>query len=328
MRVSGLEAASHLERVAERRVLVLDGALGTEIARLGLGEAEYRGSRFARHPVPLAGDHDLLVLTAPSVVTSLHRAYLEVGCDVLKTATFNANRFSQAAYRLESLIYELNRTAAELARAVAAEFEARDGRARFVAGVLGPSPYCTPRGDGAPGRIAFREAYAEQARGLIDGGAELLLLETVTSCEALEVSLEGVRLAAREAGRQVPVSVSLAVVDAEGRTPSGERLEEFAPLLRGTPLFSAGLNCSLGATAMRPFLERLRVFYEGRSSVHPSAGLPLPGGRYALDPELFAEVTSGLVRDGLASVVGGCCGTTPEHLARLVERVRAFSPRG
>jgi 5-methyltetrahydrofolate--homocysteine methyltransferase len=324
---------SGLEREAERRVLVLDGAMGTELERFGLTEAAYRGSRFADHPRPLASNHDLLVLSAPSVVLAVHRAYLEAGCDLIQTATFNSNRFSQAAYGLESIVYELNLRAAELARAAVDEFSERDeARPRFVVGTLGPSPQLlgriTLQGETSLDREAYASAYAEQARGLIDGGADLLLLETVTCSVTLEACLLGVTRAMDQRGRRLPLSVSLALVDERGRTPSGETLDDFLPLLRRTELFSIGLNCSLGARAMRPQLELLGARFDGRKSVHPSAGLPGPDGRYPETPELFSEVVSELATDRLARIVGGCCGTTPAHLRWLAERVRALEAPG
>jgi 5-methyltetrahydrofolate--homocysteine methyltransferase len=308
--------------------LLLDGALGTEIARLGLREEEYRGAAFAGHPCPLSGNHDVLASSAPSVLSAVHRAYLEAGCDVIETATFNSNRFSQEAYGLESLVYELNLRAAQVARSVADEFTAREpGTPRFVAGALGPSPLLLSRisrkGEDGPDAEQFCEAYAEQARGLIDGGCDLLLLETVTCSRTLEACLAGLARAMRERGRRLPLSISLALVDERGRTPSGETLDDFMPVLRAAEPFSVGLNCSLGANAMRPFLSALRARFEGVVSVHPSAGLPGPDGRYAETPEIFADAVSALARDGLARIVGGCCGTTPAHLRLLAERVRA-----
>jgi 5-methyltetrahydrofolate--homocysteine methyltransferase len=320
-----------IEARAEGRVLLLDGAMGTEVGRIGLLENDYRGSRFAAHPRALSGNHDLLALSAPSVLTAVHRAYLEVGCDVIQTATFNANRFSQAAYGLEALAYEMNLRAAALARAVADEFSERDPeKPRFVAGTLGPSPHLlsriTAQGEGAPGERDYRAAYAEQARALIDGGADLLLLETVTCRRTLEACLGGVEEARRASGRAVPISISLALVDREGRTPSGEGLVDFLPSMGAARPFSVGLNCSLGARAMRPFLSALRERVGGLVSVHPSAGLPDLDGRYGETPELFAELVSELARDGLASIVGGCCGTTPAHLRLLGERLRGLAP--
>jgi 5-methyltetrahydrofolate--homocysteine methyltransferase len=307
--------------------------MGTEIARIGLREGDFRGSRFASHHRLLAGNHDVLALTAPSVLEAVHRAYLEAGCDIIETATFNANRFSQAAYGLESLVYEINLRSAEIARAVAAEFTERDGaKPRFVAGALGPSPFLlsriTTQGDEVPDAEAYREAYAEQARALIDGGCDLLLLETVTCSRTLEACLAGVDSASRATGKALPLAISLALVDLSGRTPSGEEIDAFVPVVRAAKPFSVGLNCSLGAIAMRPFLERVRTCFDGVVSVHPSAGLPGPDGRYAETPELFADAVSELSRDGLASIVGGCCGTTPAHLRLLAERVRALATVG
>jgi 5-methyltetrahydrofolate--homocysteine methyltransferase len=329
--MTGTRPSRSLEQQAEDRVLLLDGALGTEIARLGLREEEYRGGPFAGHPRPLSGNHDVLACSAPSILRAVHRAYLEVGCDVIETATFNSNRFSQAAYGLETFVYELNLRAAELARSVADEFTARaKGAPRFVAGALGPSPFLLSRitstGEGAPDAEQFRDAYAEQARGLIDGGCDLLLLETVTCSRTLTACLDGVTRAMGEAARRLPLSISLALVDERGRTPSGETLDDFMPVLRAAQPFSIGLNCSLGARAMRPFISALRARFDCVVSVHPSAGLPGPDGRYAETPEIFADAVGDLVRDGLARVVGGCCGTTPAHLRLLSERVRALEP--
>ena len=320
-----------LEQQARDRVLLLDGALGTEIARLGLREEQYRGEPFAGHLWPLSGNHDVLATSAPSILKAVHRAYLEAGCDVIETASFNSNRFSQAVYGLESRVYELNLHAAAVARSVADEFTARDPRApRFVAGALGPSPFLLSRrtasGDGVPDAEQFREAYAEQARGLIDGGCDLLLLETVTCSRTLEACLAGVSEAVRALARPLPLSISLALVDERGRTPSGETLDDFLPVIRAAQPFSVGLNCSLGARAMRPLVSALRDRFDGVVSVHPSAGLPGPGGRYAETPEIFADLVGELARDGLARIVGGCCGTTPAHLRLLAERVRALSP--
>jgi len=309
--------------------------MGTMIQRSGLSEADYRGDRFAAHPRDLRGNHDVLSLTRPDLVVAVHRAYLDAGADIIETNTFNAQAISQADYGLESAIHELNVAAARLARQAADEFTARTpDRPRFVCGVLGPTNRTASLSpdvsDPAFRNVTFVElaaAYRAQAEGLLDGGVDLLMIETVFDTLNAKAALFAVRGLLDERGVQVPLIVSGTITDASGRTLSGQTVEAFWNSVRHGELFAVGLNCALGAAQLRPHLEELSRLAELPVSCHPNAGLPNAFGGYDQTPGEMAELIAEFAARGFVNIVGGCCGTTPEHIRALVAAVAGVAPR-
>jgi 5-methyltetrahydrofolate--homocysteine methyltransferase len=326
---------AELRAALARRVLVLDGAMGTMIQSYGLAERDFRGERFRDHPKELRGNNDLLTLTRPDVVTEIHRAYLEAGADLLETNTFNAQAISQADYGLVALSYELNVAAARLARGVADEVTARDpARPRFVIGVLGPTNRTASLSpdvnDPAYRNVTFAQladAYRTQAEGLLDGGADLLMVETVFDTLNCKAALFALRGLLQERGVDVPLMVSGTITDASGRTLSGQTVEAFWNSIRHAGLFSVGLNCALGAAQLRPYVEELSRRADLPVSCHPNAGLPNAFGGYDQTPEAMAELLGEFARSGLVNLIGGCCGTTPAHIRAIAEAVAGVAPR-
>jgi 5-methyltetrahydrofolate--homocysteine methyltransferase len=323
-----------LSTLLAQKIMVLDGAMGTLIQRQGFGEADYRGGRFSGHPRDLKGNHDLLVLTQPEAVGAGHSAYLEAGADVIETCTFSAQRISQADYGLEELGYELNLEAARIARRAADEWSARTpDKPRYVAGAMGPTnrtlSLAVDVNDPGHRTLTFdqvRLAYSEQIRGLLDGGVDLLLAETVFDTLMLKACLVAVMEAFEERGRKWPLMISV-TVDRTGRTLSGQTLEAFwASIAHADPL-SVGINCSLGAREMRPFLRDLARVAPVFISAYPNAGLPNALGGYDEEPAMTAELLQGFAGDRLVNLVGGCCGTTPEHVAAIAQAVSGLPPR-
>ena len=324
-----------LQEAIRRRILVLDGAMGTMIQTYGLAEADFRGERFAHHPRPLAGDNDLLSLTRPDVIGAIHRAYFEAGADIAETNTFNSTRISQADYGLESAVYDLNLAAARLLREAADEFTARTpDQPRFVAGVLGPtnrtasiSPDVNNPGFRNVSFDELAEAYREQARGLLDGGVDLLMVETIFDTLNAKAALFAIQDVLRERGLDVPIMVSGTITDASGRTLSGQTPEAFWYSVSHASPFSIGLNCALGAKQLRPHLEEIARVANRYVSCHPNAGLPNAFGGYDETPETMATLLREFGRAGLLNIVGGCCGTTPAHVRSIAEAVRDLPPR-
>ena len=326
---------NRLHEALAERILLLDGGLGTMIQRYGLGEEDYRGERFAAWPTQLKGCNDLLALTRPDVVGEIHEKYLLAGADIVTTDSFNANAVSLADYGLEGHAYEIARAAAEVARRAADAFTRRNPRKpRFVAGSMGPTNRTDSRSadvnDPAAREVTFRQladAYAEQARGLIDGGADILLVETVFDTLNAKAALYAIDGLAAERGRKLPVMVSGTLADASGRTLSGQTVEAFAASMAHAGLLSIGFNCAYGAKQLLPYLERLAAVAETRISAHPNAGLPNVMGGYDETPAMFAEDVGEYLRRGLVNIVGGCCGTTPEHIFELAKIVGDYAPR-
>ena len=321
-----------------QRILVLDGAMGTMVQRHGLNEDDFRGGRFAAWNVPLKGCNDVLVLTRPDVISGIHEAYLEAGADIISTDSFNANAISMADYGLQEFVYELNRTAAALARAAADKFTS--GKPRFVAGSMGPTnrtaALAANADDPAARDVTFTElaeAYYEQARGLVDGGTDVLLVETIFDTLNAKAALfaisrlNGERKASGGPDAEIPVMASGTIADTSGRTLSGQTIEAFYASLAHGNLLSIGLNCAFGARQMLPYLERLSEAAQCRISTHPNAGLPNLSGGYDETPAMFAADIEEFLRRGIVNIVGGCCGTTPEH-TRLVAAIAArYTPR-
>ncbi len=323
-----------LDTAAAERILVLDGAMGTLIQQYALSEAEFRGERFAGHGRDLRGDNDLLSLTRPDIISAIHAAYLDAGADVIETNTFNATAISQADYGLAGLAREMNVAAARLARAAADAAEARDGRPRWVAGALGPtnrtasiSPDVADAGARNVRFEELRSAYVEAASGLIEGGADLLLVETIFDTLNAKAAIFALEEVFETTGLRLPVMLSGTIVDLSGRTLSGQTPEAFWYSVRHARPWSIGLNCALGAAALRPFVEELGRVADVRVTAYPNAGLPNELGGYDEAPDQTAGVLAGFARDGLVNLVGGCCGTTPAHVRAVAAVVHDISPR-
>jgi 5-methyltetrahydrofolate--homocysteine methyltransferase len=321
-------------RLLGERVLVLDGAMGTVIQSYKLGEADYRGERFADWPRDLKGNNDLLVLTRPDVIGEIHRRYFESGADIVETNTFNSNAPSQADYGTEAHVRELNLAAAQIARRVADEVAARTGRPRFVAGALGPtnrtaslSPKVSDPGYRNVDFDQLAATYAEATRALVEGGVDLILIETVFDTLNAKAALFAVRSVLDELGLDLPIAVSGTITDASGRTLSGQTVEAFWNSIRHARPTIVGLNCALGAKQLRPYVEELARIADCYVCAYPNAGLPNAFGEY---DETACE-TAALVREfassGFVNVLGGCCGTTPEHIAHIAEAVAGLPPR-
>ncbi|MEL4889954.1 homocysteine S-methyltransferase family protein [Xanthomonas protegens] len=347
------QRAEALLQALSERILIIDGAMGTMIQRHGLQEADYRGERFAEgydaqavhvhgpgcdhapQGHDLKGNNDLLLLTRPEVIAEIHRAYLDAGADLLETNTFNATSISQADYHLEHLVYELNKAGAQVARACCDAVEAlTPDRPRFVIGVLGPtsrtasiSPDVNDPGFRNTSFDELRATYREAIDGLIDGGADTLMVETIFDTLNAKAALYAIEEVFDARGGRLPVMISGTITDASGRTLSGQTAEAFyASVAHGRPL-SVGLNCALGAKDLRPHVETLARIADGYVSAHPNAGLPNAFGEYDETPEEMAATLREFAESGLLNLVGGCCGTTPAHIRAIAEAVRGLPPR-
>ncbi len=329
------DATDALTSALRERVLVLDGAMGTMIQARQLSEADYRGARFADHPSDLRGNNDLLSLTQPDVIREIHEAYLEAGADLVETNTFNAQRISLADYGMADLAYEMNVAAAALARrACDAVGERTPDRPRWVLGTLGPTnrtaSISPDVNDPAARNVTFDElveAYLEQARGLVDGGADVLLVETIFDTLNAKAAIFALETLFEEHDRRWPVMISGTITDASGRTLSGQVTEAFWYSVRHARPLAIGLNCALGAGELRPYVAELSRIADCFVSAHPNAGLPNAFGEYDESPEAMAEVVGEFASAGLVNIVGGCCGTTPEHIAAIAKAASAGAPR-
>jgi 5-methyltetrahydrofolate--homocysteine methyltransferase len=326
---------SQLEPLLARRILLLDGAMGTMIQSYHLGEADYRGERFADWPRDLKGNNDLLSLTQPAIIRAIHTAYLEAGADILETNSFNSTAISMADYGMEQLVYELNQASARLARDVADEFETRDpGTPRYVAGVLGPTNRTASLSPDVndPGfrNVAFDDlvaTYGDAVRGLLDGGADLLLVETIFDTLNAKAALFAIEAHFDAVGFRVPIMISGTITDASGRTLSGQTTEAFWNSVAHSRPLTVGLNCALGAKALRQYVQELSRVSPAFVSTHPNAGLPNEFGQYDESPEYMAGVLREFAESGMVNVVGGCCGTTPAHIRAIAEAVAGLPPR-
>ncbi len=331
-----MDRTRHFERLARERILVLDGAMGTLLQREALTEEDYRRDHFADHPGELRGNHDLLSLTRPDLIEGIHRRYLEAGADIVETNTFSANAISQSDYDLERTVVALNRASATLARRACEAVQAADpsGRPRFACGVLGPtnrtaslSPRVEDPGFRNVDFETLRAAYLEQARGLLEGGVDLFMVETIFDTLNAKAALFALEELFAEAGRRLPVMISGTLTDRSGRTLSGQTLEGFVNAVSHARPFSLGLNCALGPSQLRPYVEELSGLTPSLTSCHPNAGLPNEFGGYDLGPAAMAEMIGDFAARGWVNVVGGCCGTTPEHVTALARAVRDLPPR-
>jgi 5-methyltetrahydrofolate--homocysteine methyltransferase len=326
---------SELQPLLARRILVLDGAMGTMIQSYHLGERDYRGDRFADWPSDLKGNNDLLSLTQPEIIRAIHTAYLEAGADILETNSFNSTAISMADYGMEELVYELNLASARLAREVADEFERRDPNApKFVAGVLGPTNRTASLSPDVndPGfrNVRFDDlvaTYGEAIRGLVDGGADLLLVETIFDTLNAKAALFAIDAYFESVGFRVPVMISGTITDASGRTLSGQTTEAFWNSVAHARPLIIGLNCALGAKALRQYVQELSRVAPTFVSTHPNAGLPNEFGGYDESPEYMAGILREFAESGLVNLVGGCCGTTPAHIKAIAEAVAGLPPR-
>jgi 5-methyltetrahydrofolate--homocysteine methyltransferase len=331
---NGSEVLAALKAAAGQRVLVLDGAMGTQIQALGFGEEEFRGSRFAGCDHHLKGNNDLLTLTQPDAIETIHFDYALAGADILETNTFSSTAIAQADYGMERAVYDLNREGARLARRAAARAQRLDGRRRFVAGALGPtnrtasiSPDVNNPGYRAVTFDALRDAYAEQARGLIDGGAEIILIETIFDTLNAKAAVFGVEMVFAKKAMRLPIMISGTITDLSGRTLSGQTPTAFWYSLRHAQPFTIGLNCALGAAAMRAHLVELAAVADTFVCAYPNAGLPNEFGQYDETPEAMAAQIRGFAEEGLVNIVGGCCGSTPAHIRALADAIRGLPPR-
>jgi 5-methyltetrahydrofolate--homocysteine methyltransferase len=329
------ERIAALKREAKQRILILDGAMGTMIQRYKLDEAGYRGARFKDHGHDLKGNNDLLVLTQPEIIIAIHNAYLEAGADIIETNTFNSQSISQSDYRLADIARELNVAAAKLAREAADAWTARTpNKPRFVAGAIGPtnrtasiSPDVNNPGFRNVSFDALVDAYAVQARGLIEGGVDIILIETIFDTLNAKAAGFAVEQAFDEMGVRLPIMLSDTITDLSGRNLSGQTPEAFWYSLKHLEPFSVGLNCSFGAEQLRPSVAEIGAVADTLISVYPNAGLPNEMGEYDETAEHMAGLLEQWAKDGLINIVGGCCGTTPEHIRAISDAVAKYPPR-
>jgi 5-methyltetrahydrofolate--homocysteine methyltransferase len=325
----------NIQDVLKKRILVLDGAMGTMIQRYELAEEDFRGEVLKDHKSPLKGNNDLLSLTRPEIILDIHKAYFEAGADIAETNTFNANAISQADYGTENLVYKMNVDSAKLAREAADYYTGLEpDKPRFVAGSLGPtnrtasmSPEVNNPAFRAVSFDDLKVAYQEQAKGLIDGGADLLLVETVFDTLNAKAALFGIQELFETLGSELPIMVSGTITDASGRTLSGQTTQAFLISISHIDLLSVGLNCALGADQLRPYLQVLDKESPFFVSAHPNAGLPNEFGEYDETPELMGQQIEEYLKEGLVNVVGGCCGTNPEHIRVIADLARKYTPR-
>jgi len=324
-----------IHQLLSKRILIIDGAMGTMIQRYKLDEAGYRGERFANYSSDLIGNNDLLSLTQPKIIKEIHEAYLEVGVDIIETNTFNSNSVSMADYKMEELVYELNCASAQLARQAVAQYSKKTpDKPRFVAGAIGPtnrtaslSPDVNDPGFRAISFDELVEAYTEQLRGLIDGGVDLILVETIFDTLNAKAALYAIETYFDSIEKKLPIMISGTITDASGRTLSGQTTEAFWISVKHVKPLSIGLNCALGAEDMRPYIEELSRLSNCYVSCYPNAGLPNEFGEYDQSPEFMASLVKEFAESGFINVLGGCCGTTPEHIKAISDAVENVKPR-
>lgn len=329
------ESGKKIKSLLEEKILILDGAMGTMIQRHDLSESDFRGERFKEHKHSLKGNNDLLSITRPDLIKEIHRAYFEAGADIAETNTFSSTHIAQADYHLEDAVYDLNFQSAKIAREVADEFTAvNPKKPRFVAGAMGPtnrtasiSPDVNDPGFRAISFEELRAAYYEQADALLDGGVDILLVETVFDTLNAKAALFAIGEVFEKRGEEVPVMVSGTITDASGRTLTGQTPEAFLISLEHFPMLSIGLNCALGAAQLRPYLKTLAEKSTFAVSAHPNAGLPNAFGTYDQTPEQMADEIKDFFENNFLNIVGGCCGTTPEHIKVLAEMAAKYTPR-
>jgi len=324
-----------LEEIIQQKILILDGAMGTMIQRHKLAESDYRGERFKNFPKDQKGNNDLLCITQPTIIKDIHLAYLEAGADILETNTFNANSISMADFGMEDLVSELNISAVTVAKQAVEEFKKKHGvKPIFIAGAIGPTNKTTsisPKvNDPGYREVDFdflAEVYEEQAMALINAGADILLVETIFDTLNAKAAFWGIEEAFEKAGKRLPLMASGTITDNSGRTLSGQTTEAFLISLSHVPLFSIGLNCALGAEQLTPYLKILAKQSPFYVSVYPNAGLPNAFGGYDQTPEMMAEQTEIFLSQHMVNIIGGCCGTTPDHIKAIAEKAKQYKPR-
>ena len=321
---------ANIKEELKKRILVLDGAMGTMIQQYKLTEEDFRGERFKNHSCLLKGNNDILSLTKPEVIKEIHRKYLEAGADIIETNSFGSTSIAQEDYQLQDAVYDINYVCAKIAKEVTEEFTQKTPeKPRFVAGSIGPTTKLASMSPDVndPGfrNISFDElriAFKEQAKGLIEGGADLLLVETITDTLNAKAALLAINEIQQELNTNLPVMISGTITDASGRTLSGQTTEAFLISVQHSNPLSIGLNCALGATALRPYLQVLRNKSNFYVSAHPNAGLPNEMGEYDESPEQMAAQIKVFLDEGLVDIVGGCCGTTPAHIKAIADLVK------
>ncbi|MEP7256257.1 MAG: homocysteine S-methyltransferase family protein [Ferruginibacter sp.] len=325
-----------LQDCLKERILIIDGAMGTMIQRYKLEEKDYRGERFKDWHTDVKGNNDLLSITQPQIIEEIHKQYLKAGADIIETNTFSSTSIAQADYDMQSLAYELNVASAKCARNAADEYTSKDPtKPRFVAGAIGPlnktlslSPDVNNPGFRAVTFDTVAAAYTEQIKGLLDGGVDILLIETIFDTLNAKAAIYAAKKYFREAGKaELPIMISGTITDASGRTLSGQTLEAFyVSVMHANPI-SIGLNCALGASEMRPHIEELSQIAGCYTSAYPNAGLPNAFGEYDEQPHETAHIIEEWAKEGFVNIVGGCCGTTPDHIKHIAEEVAKYKPR-
>jgi len=318
-----------------KRILILDGAMGTMLQRYNFSEEDFRGERFANFPHSLKGNNDLLSLTQPEAIASIHAQYFEAGADIVETNTFSGTTIGMADYHLEDIVYELNFESAKIARKVADEFTAKNPeKPRFVAGSIGPtnrtasmSPDVNDPGFRAVTFDDLRIAYKQQVEALIDGGVDLLLVETIFDTLNAKAALFAIEEVKEERNIDIPIMVSGTITDASGRTLSGQTVEAFLISISHIPLLSVGFNCALGAKQLKPYLKQLSHNTSFNISAHPNAGLPNAFGQYDETPDEMQAQIKDYLDENLINIIGGCCGTNPDHIRLIAEAAKEYKPR-
>ena len=326
---------SNIYKALQERILVLDGAMGTMLQAYKFTEEDFRGERFKDYPSPLQGNNDLLSITQPEAIKTIHGKYFEAGADIIETNTFSGTTIAMADYQMENLVYELNYQSAKIAKEVANEFTAREpNKPRFVAGSIGPtnrtasmSPDVNDPGYRAVTFDELRIAYKQQVEALIDGGSDLLLVETVFDTLNAKAALFAIEEVKDERGIDIPIMLSGTITDASGRTLSGQTAEAFLISISHIPLLTVGFNCALGANLLQPHLEAIANKTEFGVSAHPNAGLPNAFGEYDETPEEMGEQIEEYLKRDLINIIGGCCGTSPEHIRVIADLAARYKPR-
>lgn len=326
---------SSIQQELQNRILVLDGAMGTMLQDYNFSEDDFRGERFKAYPSSLKGNNDLLSITQPDAIAEIHRKYFEAGADIVETNTFSGTTIAMADYNMEDLVYELNYESAKIAKRVADQFtKANPEKPRFVAGSIGPtnktaslSPDVNKPEYRAITFDELRIAYKQQVEALIDGGSDMLLVETIFDTLNAKAALFAIEEVKEERHSDIPVMVSGTITDASGRTLSGQTVEAFLTSVSHIPLLSVGFNCALGAEQLKPYLQRLSNATDFYTSAHPNAGLPNAFGEYDQTPKQMQQFIEDYLQDGLINIIGGCCGTSPAHIRAIAEVAKNYKPR-